>query len=141
MQIVEIDTGDFMGLRCPESGDRWLFEADIEEEGFMNATQLLERTFARGTVVDEVPESMVSSDTALAEAWSAIWLSAWDKAEEEDDFCELREVLATFEHDDLLALELTLHDMACGPITSRIYVLVPAEQWRRDLLIPDDAGQ
>lgn len=139
--ICQVDTDDFAGLRCPQSGIVFYFNAELGDEHFMDVEALTAKTFVHGVIVDEVPEELIGGRETLSNAWNKMWRQAKEKEEEDEEdeyFVFFDERLAEFAFENLVAVELKLYEMGCGPLTHHVYCLVDREEWSDSLLIPDD---
>lgn len=109
MKVFDIDTTVFGSITCPYSQK----VVDFYESG----SDDLEGTFVKALLVEDVMDSTCFDAVDLTEAWEKFY---------EDNHEELsgRELVEKFEWEGLVALEVTTHGVACGPVSSTAYYVL-----------------
>jgi len=115
MQIIELDLDEW-NLFCPLTGQKV-----FSEDGEANAPTL------RGGWCDEVPDQPVHLNGDLKPLWEAYL----ETQQAQEDLLDIPAFLRSVELPNWVAFELTIRDMACGPVWSREWTVL-------ELNAPDD---
>jgi hypothetical protein len=113
MKIERIDKDEIVGLTCPKTGTRILWD----DEGIADA---LPGTVVLAVITSQTPEECAVEGMPLAEAWKSHYRSvnAWKLG--------LKETVEAFPASGR-ALEVVYSGNACGPACDVAYYIVPEE--------------
>ena len=125
MKVIDINTEQYSGFRCSKTGNLVAFYPEAGSPEYEIACDLVNMTCVRGIVLDEVPEIItVRENDALGGAWELFW----ELLEQTDDYgVDLSDALERFDFEDLVALRVETHGMACGPVSICAFYLVSQE--------------
>jgi hypothetical protein len=113
MKIERIDTDEILGLRCPKTGTRILWD----DEGIAD---VLPGTVVLAVITSQTPEECAVEEMPLAEAWKSHYQSvnAWKLG--------LDKVVEAFPASGK-ALKVDYSGIACGLVCDAAYYIVPEE--------------
>ena len=113
MKIERIDTDEIIGLKCPKTGNRILWDdEDIED--------VLPSTIVLAVITSLCPEECALEDMPLAEAWKQHYAKVNTRK------MSLDEVLEAFPASGK-ALKVASSGIACGLAYDVTYFIVPVE--------------
>jgi len=134
MKLVVIDTDKYSGYTCPASGKTILFEPSDDDE-LLDPDALTETTIVQGILVPEVGGEIQSGCEPYATRWTKSWEAAEQMADDNDEWLDLEEFIKDYEDEDLIALEITTHGIACGPVSFTVFHLVREQDWNNARLV------
>ncbi len=113
MKIEQIDKDEIVGLRCPETGTRILWDDE-------DIADVLSGTVVLAVITSQTPEECAVEGMPLAEVWKAHYASV-----NTGKMC-LDEVVEAFPASGK-ALEVDYCGIACGSVCDVVYYIVPEE--------------
>lgn len=113
LRIERIDKDDIVGLRCPKTGTRILWDDE-------DIAYVLPGTVVQAVITSMCPEECAVNDMPLAEAWRSHYASANTRK------MTLDEVVEAFPASGK-ALKVAGGGIACGPVYDVTYFVVPAD--------------
>jgi hypothetical protein len=131
MKIISIDTSDTKGIRSPD-GEEILWEPQEEDVDSYYSS------FLEGVIPYGYPDDTEYCSDVFASAWLKFYE---DNSEEIEEEClDTEEVLEKFDG-PYIALEVTTHGMACGPVSFTVYFIIDQiyENQLDSMLIMDEA--
>jgi hypothetical protein len=113
MKIERIDKDEIVGLRCPKTGSRILWDDE-------DIADVLPGTAVLAVITSQTPEECAVEGMRLAEVWKAHYASV-----NTGKMC-LDEVVEAFPASGK-ALEVAYGGTACGSVCDSVYYVVPED--------------
>jgi hypothetical protein len=113
MRIERVDTDEIIGLTCPKTGNRILWNDDDIEDA-------LRGSIVRAVVTGLYPEECAIEDMPLASAWKLHYASVNTRK------MSLDEVVEAFPASGR-ALKVVSGGIACGPVRDATFFIVPPD--------------
>ncbi len=112
MKIEQIDTDEIVGLKCPKTGNRILWDDEYIEDAL------------RGTVVSAVVTSLCPDECSIWMPLAAAWATHFKNANTRK--LTLNEVIEAFPAPGK-AVKVVSSGIACGLVSDVTYFIVPEE--------------
>jgi hypothetical protein len=113
MKIEQIDKDEIVGLRCPETGTRILWDDE-------DIADVLSGTVVLAVVTSQTPDECAVEGMPLGEAWNRHYASVNTRK------MSLDEVVESFPASGK-ALEVVYNGIACGSVCDSVYYVVPED--------------